>query len=607
MRAFWFRSVPALALAALVALTVAADEPLPVQQQPVKRQPIKRPPIKGGAKSAVVAEQQLSDEEALKKAKLTETDGGKLIEYLQQRTLTETEQGRIASVIKRFGADDFEERVRATEEIEAFGTAAVGPLKAAAKDSDPEVAYRARVALSRVETVPHSAVAAAAVRAVVKLKPDGAAAALIGFLPMADDEGVADVIRDALVSLAVGKDGKADPALVAALADASPVRRSAAYAALTLGGSKDERIRVKDAYPKVREAVLKETDLDTKFVGLWSLALTTREKEYLGELVTLIPKLPRGRIWQLEDLLLQVAGSHPKDGRFLKSPESLTKTRDAWLAWWKEKGQAIDLTKVEYKQRVAGFTDILELDANFGGPGRIVSLGHDLKERWRITGINGPTDARVAPNGHVFVVESGSNRVVERGTNGAVFNTRNIYQQPVNVNVLPDGGQVVVCRNNVFQFDKDGKQSWVYTRNNFDIMTGHVMPNGDTLVVTLVNNGGQVKSTGIRIDGKGKETGKTYTFGLIQNLHTMDVIDDDTVLVCEGNAVAEYDLKTGKRTWKHDCNQPSSCQRLFNGNTLITLMNQGSTGRVIEVDPSGEIVWEYEGRDRLRAGRAYRR
>ena len=138
MTAFWFRIIPALTLGFLCAIAVGNAEPLPVQFGKGKRPP------RRGINSSTLAAEPLSDAEALKKANLNETDGGKLIEYLQQRTLTETEQGRIAAIIKRFGVDDFEERVRATEEIEAFGPAAIGPLKAAARDRDPEVAYRAR-------------------------------------------------------------------------------------------------------------------------------------------------------------------------------------------------------------------------------------------------------------------------------------------------------------------------------------------------------------------------------------------------------------------------------------------------------------------------------
>jgi hypothetical protein len=599
MLSLWLRHVSVIALAALLAVNLAAEEPFPLRSQPVKRAVVK-------GKTTIVAPEQLSDADALKKANLTETDGDKLIEYLQQRTLTESEQGRIAEIIKRFGVDDFEERVRATQEIESYGPAAIAPLKAAARDADAEVAFRARQALKKVETVPHSAVASAAVRAVVKLKPEGAAGALIGFLPLADDESVADAIRDALVSLAVGKDGKADPALVAALADVSPVRRAAAYTALIQGGPADQLIRIKDAYPKVRDATRKETDLETRFVGLWALTLTTREKEYVPELIALIPKLPRGRIWQLEDLLLQLAGSHPKDGRFLKSPESLARTAEAWQTWWKEKGSEIDLVKLDYKERVAGFTDLLEMDVRFATPGRLVSLGHDLKERWRINGLFSPGDARLGPNGHYYIVESNYSRVSERDTSGKVIRTINVGSQPVNVNLLPNGGLLVICRGSVFEFDKDGKQTQNYNRpnNTHDVFTGERLPNGE---VVLITNNNQPKATALVLDAKLKPTDRKLTLGQIQSYQTMDVVGDDRVLVCESNGVAEYEIKSGKQTWKFACNNPNSCQRLINGNTLICEMNFSPNGRVIEVDPSGEIVWEYQGKDALRPGRAYRR
>ena len=253
--------------------------------------------------------------------------------------------------------------------------------------------------------------------------------------------------------------------------------------------------------------------------------------------------------------------------------------------------------RFDYKERVAGFTDILELDASFIGPGRMVSLGPDMKERWRITGLNSPTDARVAPDGHVFIVESNDSRVTERTTANRLINSQSVNNQPVNIELLPGGGKLVVCRNNVFTFDKAGKQVWHYQRNTYDILTGHLLPNGDTLIVT---NTGQPKATAIRLDGKLKPTGKTYLFGYIYNQQSMGVAGDHQVLVCEANQVAEYDLKTGKQVWKHDCTNASSCQRLINGNTLICLLNQGPRGKVIEVDPSGEIVWEYEGKDNLR-------
>ncbi|HEV3384184.1 MAG TPA: hypothetical protein VG097_05180, partial [Gemmata sp.] len=189
-----FRTTFVLSLIVLVA-SLALIAQAHGQGGPVR--PVKEPigPLVG--KTPFAADTAMTDEEALKSAGLTAVDGAKLIEYLRQRTVSDVDQGKIAGIIKRFGADDFEERVKATEEIELYGAAAVGPLKAAEKDIDPEVAYRAKLILKRMTKVPHSIVTAAAIRAIVKLKPDGAAGSLINFLPLADDETNAELIRNA--------------------------------------------------------------------------------------------------------------------------------------------------------------------------------------------------------------------------------------------------------------------------------------------------------------------------------------------------------------------------------------------------------------------------
>ena len=599
--------VAALLVAALLAVPgPAAGEDPPVVVKPAVLQGRVLQPVRGGAAPAQ-ADAALSDEEALKKAGLAAGDGAKLVEYLRLRTLSDAEQGKIGDIIARFGADGFDDREQATAAIEAFGPAAIGPLRKAAEGSDPEVVYRARLALRRLETVPHSAVAAAAVRAVVKLKPEGAAAALIGFLPVADTEVVADVIRQALVDLAV-RDGKADPAVVAALTDKLPVRRAAAYVALVEGGPPGQGVRAKDVYPRLKEAVLKDEDVESKFVGLWSLALTTRDKEFLPELITLVPKLPRGRLWQLEELLLLMAQAHPKGGRFLKSQESLEKARDVWLAWWKEKGGSIDLVKFDYKPRVRGITDLVEIDGRGYGPGRVTSLGPDLKPKWQLADLQYPTDMRVAANGNVWVVESNNNMIREWTTAGKVVTTRSIGQQPLNIDLLPDGGMVVVCRNQVVQLDKDGNQKLAFQRPNYDIMGGCRLTNGQTLFVTNLYQGENAFRLDEKLESANKDNDakKRLQFGRIQQLQAMHALPDDKLLVCEFDKVAEYDLKTGKQTWKYDTPQNSaqSCQRLPNGNNLIALFNQN---RVVEVDPSGEVVWEYTGKENMRVSRAYRR
>jgi hypothetical protein len=584
---------------------VTGDDPVPVPARPLRRPPPRIPIVPAGETNI---SPQLSDADALKQAGLPADQPGPLLEYLKARTLTDADQNRIGDCIKKFAADDFEVRLKASEEVERFGPAALGPLKAVERDSDPEVAYRARQALKRLEKVPHAQVSAAAVRTLVRLKPKDGPAALIGFLPLADSDEVAEEIRTALIALAVTDAGKPAPALLAALDDPSAVRRAAAYVALVEGGNPAERIRIKDAYPVVKAAVRKETDPDARFRGLWALLMTGREKEFVPELIDLIPKLPRGRIWQLEEFLLQLAGDAKPDARFGKTDEQLNKARDAWAAWWAKTGAARDLATFDFKPRVTGFTDIVEVDARGFGVYRVVTLGPDMKEKVKVSGtgvnqLNYPTDARKLPNGNYLIAEMNGSRVTERDSAGKILKTTSIAQ-PVSLDLLPDGGVVIVCRNQVVQYDKDMKQVWAYPRPPFDIQSGRRLPGGDVIFLTNTPQGANC----FRLGGKdGKEVGKPIALGRIHQMQSMDATGDEKIMVCEPNRVAEYDLTTGKEVWKCDAMNPTSCQRLPNGNTLITLINAAPGGKVIEVEPNGDVVWEYESKDGLRPARAYRR
>lgn len=548
----------------------------------------------------------LNDEQLLNRVQLDPKDGKRLLEYLRDRTLKENELNQLHHWIQQFGADSFEERLQAVKEVERYGAAAIGPLKVTLKHNDPEVRYRAQQALQRLETIPQSQVLAAVVRALQQQKPPGTAAALLDFLPsVADDDNVLSVIRQALISLAVTPDGKAEPALLAALQDRHPVRRSTAMIALIEGGPAQHRIRLPDAYPQVRDAVRRERDIEVKYTALWVLLLTTREPEYLPELLTLIPQLPRGYLWQLEDLLLQLAGGkHPPNGRFGKDPQALNKTREAWLQWWKEQGQGIPLATFQYQPRIRGVTEIIEIDIRGYSQGRVVSLGADLKEKWSISGLNYPSDMKRLSNGQVLVADTNTSRVLVFDPDGRQIRAQLINQQPFAIYVLPDEDIQVIARNNVYLFDKRWNQKAIYSRPSFDIIAGCRLPTGETLLVRNVAQG----ATGFRLDTQLKELRDTHSFARINHMQSIEPIDEERVLVCEYNRVAEYNLKTGKLLWSYNCNNPTSAQRLPNGNTLITLMNDQPNGRIIELAPDGEIVWEYRSKDPgLRPVRAWRR
>jgi hypothetical protein len=605
-----------LPLAALCLVGLVLEAPPAWGQRPAVRVFRDRTAGVVPAQAVEVVDQATADKRALEAAGLTADNPAGLLDYVRLRTLSDADLSKIQAVIKRLGSDDFEERLKAATAVEHFGPAAVGPLRAAAEglnrpdaNTDYEIAYRAGECLRRMEKVPHAAVSAAAVRALAKSKPPGTAKALLAFLPLADDEPVADGIRSTLIAVAV-RDGKAEPALVAALTDAVPVRRAAAAVALVKGGAPRE------AYAKITAAAKVEKDPEAKFRMLHALLTVSREKEAVGQLIDLLPELPRGRLWQAEDYLRQLAGADTPAAVLGKSKESLAKARDAWRGWWAKAGARTDLGKFAYTPRISGNTLLVLMDTQFGRAGAVLEVGPDMKERWRINGLANPMDAQRLPDGTVVVAEQSSNRVTVRDVHGAIRSVRTIgganrvYGSPQHVQVLPNGNLVVVCRNLVVEYKKDKDEEvmrYVRTNNAYDIAAARRLANGQTII--LLQNSNQC----IFLDDKGKEMpGKTLKTGVpnYRASHIAPTADENRVLITELNGVVEYDLKEGKSVWSKQVNQPLSAQRLPNGNTLIVNSSgPGNTSRLVELSPDGDEVWTYQPTEPggLQVFRAYRR
>jgi hypothetical protein len=86
--------------------------------------------------------------------------------------------------------------------------------------------------------------------------------------------------------------------------------------------------------------------------------------------------------------------------------------------------------------------------------------------------------------------------------------------------------------------------------------------------------------------------------------HQPTLLDDGSVLIFDNRGadglarVVEFDVPRGEIAWEYagpadaplTSNEAGSCQRLPNGNTLIT---ESERGRAIEVTRDGEVVWEF--------------
>src|SRR5581483_7447429 len=164
------------------------------------------------------------------------TDGPALVAYFRQRTVGAADRQKIDDLIRRLGDPAYPVREQASADLVACGLPAIGPLRQAMADPDVEIARRAERCLQRIERVPSTALSAAAARAIARAKPPGAAAALLAYLPVADDEAVADEVREALAAVAL-RDGRPDPLLEQALDDPAPLTRGAAAEALIRSGN----------------------------------------------------------------------------------------------------------------------------------------------------------------------------------------------------------------------------------------------------------------------------------------------------------------------------------------------------------------------------------
>lgn len=548
----------------------------------------------------------LTDAEALAAAKLKADSPDGLLSYFRQRTVSDSDLVKIQSAIKQLGTDEFDDRLKAADQVELYGPAAIGPLRTASQgESDPEVAYRAMECLKRLEKVPHSTVAIAAVRALAKLKPDGTADVLLGFLPLADTQAVADEIGVTLAAVAY-KGGKADIALVAALTDKVALRRGASAIALVEGAPAGEK--PSDVYPKILKAGQAEPDQDTKFRILFALTTIGKDKEAVTSLIDMLADLPRGRLWQAEDYLLQLAGKDAPSAQFKRTKESLTKAQDVWKKWWDGAREKTDLAKFKYAERITGKTVLVMWDNTYGNAGQVVELGPDMKERWKISGLMTPNDVLFLPNNQVMISEMNANRVTIRDMSGQIVASRTLSGagrkiaggQPISLQMLDNGNIFIGCRNGVFEFKKDADEVVnSYARNQYDIQASHRLANGQTLL--LASNDPKFN---VILDEKLAEIpNKKLTVQMPHWQAQIASTGPDTILIGEQQQLSEYNVKENKLIWKKAIANARSPQRLPNGNTMYV----DQQNRIVEVAPDGEEIWSYQAPANMMLSKAIRK
>ena len=539
-------------------------------------------------------DQRKADLETIKSAGYAD-DVKSLTDFFRSHTVTEADKGRILAIIKRTAEEDFDAREQASEELSKCGVPAIALLKSAInnKETDPEVVRRCDLALKIIEKVPTRALAMSAARLLANQKQDGITEVLLNYLPLADDESVGDEIRNTFAALAV-RDGKPDQVLTTALESKENLKRGAAAEAFA-------RVNDKSSRDRMAEFLKKETEPEIKMLVALALVNDARNKTVVPEIIRLMAEVPSERAWRAEELLWRLAGEDGPGVSLGADKESRVKARDEWKKWWDANEKKVDLARLDQESSY-GLTIVCEAPFR-GGLGRVVALGGDGKERWKVTGMNWPMDAVPLAGKKVLIAEHNRNRIVEKEIDGKEIWSETI-NQPVNLGRLPNGVTWAVGRNQIIEWergDKAGKKHvFDFVRNEYDIVAGARTKAGEYVLLTqnqqllkVDRKGAIVKSHGVGGNG-------------VNYYATVDITPGGKALCTLMNNITEFDLESGKAGWTANFQYATSAVRLKNGNTLVGNQNNG---RIVELDKDGKPTkFEYRGTDTsYRPFRAFKR
>jgi HEAT repeat protein len=506
-----------------------------------------------------------------------DTEGPVLLNELKKRTRPEVDPAKVHALLQKLGDNAFDARESAQKDLVALGAPVLPLLRQVYRDP-PDLEVRARIR-SCIETIEGQNEKAkeeylprllALARLVALRKPPGAAEAILAYLPSQDQDDLREELQNALAAVAFSK-GEANPVLLKALTDSSATRRIAAARALCSVPQPDHlqkaRRLLQDANPAVRLAV--------------ALALAeARDPDALPALASFIAQGPPDLAAQAEDYLSQLAGeAGPKDLR--QGEDNREKRSAAWASWAqaaKSNPAVFGTTSVTARERVGpasgrrlrGYTLLVQSQEN-----TVTALGPDGKQRWALTGLQGPSDAEVLANQHILVAET--NRVTERDLRGTVlWKLEGIA--PVSVQRLPNGNTFIPCNDLLIEVDRRGKE--VFRAMVGGIMAARRLPDGR---IIAFDNGREI----IQLDKAGKEVKRVAV--MCGCAGSNEVLDNGHVLALSPGmgTLIEFD-QDGNEVGRFDQPGAAHAFRLPNGHTLV--MVRGT--KYIELDKDWQQIKE---------------
>jgi HEAT repeat protein len=495
--------------------------------------------------------------------------GDVLLEEVRKRTLTDERVRRAGMLIEKLGDDTFKVRQESESELLKMGGTIIPLLRKALKNPDLEIRNRSQKVLTQLEMDKNVPLSPVVPRLLAMRKPRGAVDAILAYIPFADDESLLDELQVALNMVAFPR-GKADPAVIRALADKVPARRAAAASALCHGPLADHLAQIR--------RLLQDTDKNVRLRVALSLA-GAREPEAVPVLISLVGELPAEGSASAEDYLFKLARDNaPKD--LPEGDDNRKKRSDTWAKWWndnKVRVAMVDRFTPEIRARYLGYTLLIQSNNN-----QLVELDQKDQVRMTLSGLMSPWDAHWIASNRLLIAEYNGQKVTERNTKGEVLWEKRLNFNPMQVERLRNGQTFVVGQNVLAQYDRSGREVLRITRPH-DIRSARRLRNGQIVVVT---SNRQI----LRLDRTGKEL-KSATVPSVY-YYQNEILDNGNVLIPLGwnNQLLEYN-SDGKQIWAVTTEQPMHATRLPNGNTLVS--SQNWPYKYLELDKSGKKLKEH--------------
>jgi hypothetical protein len=194
----------------------------------------------------------------------------------------------------------------------------------------------------------------------------------------------------------------------------------------------------------------------------------------------------------------------------------------------------------------------------------------------------------------VAVAEYTARKVTLRNFKNEEIWAKNLTTYVMGLQRVNNGNLLVICRNQVLELDRDGKEVSTYNRGASDISFAAKGRDGRLLVVTRMNQG-------IYVDKDGKEE-KPFQIGQAGGVigttayGGMDWLPNGRILLpmYQQNKVIETDDQ-GKILWEATVTQPNAVVKLPNGHVLATSY---IGNKAVELDREGKEVWSHTGEGR---------